>query len=63
MPTHRRIGRKKGDLNSKLHAIYDQTVKSLQILLHTILPADYVAARPIFHVMPRATVFIACREP
>jgi hypothetical protein len=60
-PVARRIGRTKGGLNSKLHAVCDGDGKPLILLLTEGQVSDYRGAATILRTLPDAKVLIADR--
>ena len=55
----RRIGRTKGGLNSKLHAVCDEQGKPIILLLSEGQMSDHKGARLIFEALPSASSLIA----
>jgi transposase len=55
------IGRTKGGLNSKLHAVCDGTGKPVRLLLTAGQTSDYTGARHLLPSLPRAQPMIADR--
>ncbi len=54
-------GRTKGGLNSKLHAVCDDTGKPVRLLLTEGQTSDYTGARRLLSSLPKATHMIADR--
>jgi IS5 family transposase len=57
----RRIGRTKGDLNSKLHAVCDGKGRPLVMLLSEGQMSDYQGAALMIHAFPKAKALLAER--
>ena len=57
----RRIGRTKGGLNSKLHAVCDQHGRPLVLMLTEGQVNDHKGAAALFHALPSAALLIADR--
>ena len=57
----RRIGRTKGGLNSKLHAVCDGQGRSLVMLLSEGQMSDYRGAALMFDALPRAKALLGDR--
>jgi Transposase DDE domain len=58
-PVPRRIGRTKGGLNSKLHAVCDSYGRPLVMLLSKGQMSDYTGASMMLGVMPKAKALLA----
>jgi transposase len=57
----RLIGRKKGGLNSKLHAVADALGRAIQMFLSGGQTSDYIGARVILSGSPKAETLLADR--
>ena len=58
-PVSRRVGRTKGGLNSKLHALCDADGKPLILVLTEGQVSDYRGARAMLTALPNADTLIA----
>jgi transposase len=61
LKTHRRIGRTKGGLNSKLHAVCDEQGRPLVMLLSEGQMSDYKAAALMTDALPKADAMLGNR--